>query len=59
MRENKNVMLEKKSEVKDALISRRNLLVLMYKEVMSNTNLTTPLPPVVENLLQEFNDMFP
>ena len=48
------------SEVKRALISKRPMIVLMYKEALFNTNqLESSLPSVVVSLLQEFEDVFP
>ena len=50
----------KTSEVKRALISKRPMIVLMYKEALLNTNqLDSSLPSVVVSLLQEFEDVFP
>ena len=50
----------KTSEVKRALISKRPMIVLMYKEALLITNqLDSSLPSVVVSLLQEFEDVFP
>ena len=50
----------KTSEVKRVLISKRPMIVLMYKEALLNTNqLDSSLPSVVVSLLQEFEDVFP
>ena len=45
----------KTSEVKQALISKQPMIVLMYKEALLNTNqLDSLLPSIVVSLLQEF-----
>ncbi|XP_068639431.1 uncharacterized protein [Aristolochia californica] len=50
----------KMSAVKRAMISRRPMIVFMYKEALFNTNpLDTVLPSVVVSLLQEFEELFP
>ena len=50
----------KTSEIKRALISKRRMIVLLYKEALLNTNqLEFSLPSVVVSLLQEFEDVFP
>ena len=55
-----NLLVAKKSDIKQALFSQQNLLVLVYKEAMLNTNdLTSTLPSVVLTLLQEYEDIFP
>src|SRR5262249_31999223 len=48
------------SEVKSAMFARKQLLVLLYKDVYFSTNeLNKSLPSVVVSLLQEFADLFP
>ncbi len=52
--------MAKKSEVKQALLSQQNLLILVYKEAMLTTNNITPsLPSIIVSLLQDFEDVFP
>ncbi|KAL0408291.1 UNVERIFIED_CONTAM: Transposon Ty3-G Gag-Pol polyprotein [Sesamum radiatum] len=56
----KSLLVAKKSEIKEALFSRQNLIVLVYKEAMLNSNdLTSSLPSVVTSLLQDYEDVFP
>ena len=48
------------SEVKRALFLNKPMIVLLYKEALSNTNqLDTSLPSSIVSLLQEFEDVFP
>jgi len=51
------VHLQKK-EVESALISREQLLVLMYKDIYFTNDLNS-LPCEVVSMLQEFDDVFP
>ena len=41
------------------MIARKQLLVLIYKDVYFTNNLNSPLPSLVVSLLQEFADIFP
>ena len=48
------------NEVKSAILARKQLLVLMYKDVYLNTvDLNSSLPSVVVTFLQEYEDLFP
>ena len=50
----------KASEVKRALITKKPMIVLMYKEAFLNTNqLDSSLPSAVISLLQGYDDVFP
>ena len=50
----------KASEVKWAMILKRPMIILMYKEALLNTNqLHSSLPGVVVSFLQGFEDVFP
>ncbi|KAL2253005.1 UNVERIFIED_CONTAM: Transposon Tf2-12 polyprotein, partial [Sesamum indicum] len=58
--EKESLLVARKSEIKEALFSRQNLIVLVYKEAMLNSNdLTSSLPSVVTSLLQDYEDVFP
>ncbi|KAL0386654.1 UNVERIFIED_CONTAM: Transposon Ty3-G Gag-Pol polyprotein [Sesamum latifolium] len=58
--EKESLIVAKKSEIKEALFSQQNLIVLVYKEAMLNSNdLTSSLPSVVTSLLQDYEDVFP
>ncbi|KAL2246177.1 UNVERIFIED_CONTAM: Transposon Ty3-G Gag-Pol polyprotein [Sesamum indicum] len=57
--EKESLLVARKSEIKEALFSRQNLIVLVYKEAMLNSNdLTSSLPSVVTSLLQDYEDVF-
>ncbi|KAL2223912.1 UNVERIFIED_CONTAM: Transposon Ty3-I Gag-Pol polyprotein [Sesamum indicum] len=58
--EKESLLVARKSEIKEALFSRQNLIVLVYKEAMLNSyDLTSSLPSVVTSLLQDYEDVFP
>ena len=59
-REGKVSFYAKESEVKRAMYARQPMLVLMYKDVLLNTNdLNQSFPSVVGDLLQAYVDLFP
>ncbi|XP_010534659.1 PREDICTED: uncharacterized protein LOC104810159 [Tarenaya hassleriana] len=59
VRSNTNFFMRAR-EVKKALFSHQPMFVLLYKEALLNTNeLTSTLPSVVLDLLQEYDDVFP
>ena len=52
--------LARERDVRKALCSQKQVLVLLYKELLFNTNELNPsLPSVFVDLLQEFKDVFP
>ncbi|XP_010546454.1 PREDICTED: uncharacterized protein LOC104818535 [Tarenaya hassleriana] len=58
VRSNTNFFMRAR-EVKKALLSHQPMFVLLYKEALLNTNeLTSTLPSVVLDLLQEYDDVF-
>ena len=58
--ERKTNFYAKASEVKIAFILNKPMIVLLYKEILFNTNqLDTSLPSSIVSLLQEFEDVFP
>ena len=53
-------LIARKSEVRQALYSKRPIFVLLYKGSYLATNELNPsLPSVFVELLQEFDDVFP
>ena len=58
--ERKVSFLVRDRDVRKALCSNKQVLVLMYKENLFSTNDLNPsLPSVFVSLLQEFEDVFP
>ena len=57
--ERKMSVYAKMSDVKEAMLLRQHILVLMYKDILHISNeITNGLPSVVVNLLQIFEDIF-
>ncbi|KAL0420359.1 UNVERIFIED_CONTAM: hypothetical protein Slati_3058800 [Sesamum latifolium] len=58
--EKESLLVAKKCEIKEALFSRENFIVLVYKEAMLNSSdLISSFPSVVTSILQDYEDVFP